>query len=376
MGVAFSGFIFLVGVAGCGGGGGSAGTGGGGTGGSGITGGGVSAPATSVYVTQTTYSLPAPTSTNVLQFPRSGSGSVTPTATINGPSGVQFNLLTIDHSGSLYVAGNIYTAACNSPTSGGSEVLIYAPGATGKAAPARTITGSLTGFQSMCGPSINGIDVDSAGNLYVASYTVIGMPPNNIVYPAISVFSPTANGNAAPSKSIAGPSTTIVFPGQVAVDAAGTIYVANTPPTGPGSVLIFNSSATGNVAPTATLAGPNTTIYNIRGVAVDSSGNIYVASLAEAPAPNPALSGTPSILEFSPGSTGNVAPIRTISGSATTMGEIGNISIDSDGNIYVFGDPMPNTLLKFSSTATGNVAPASSISLSAFYQIGAGIAVQ
>jgi hypothetical protein len=58
------------------------------------------------------------------------------------------------------------------------------------------------------------------------------------------------------------------------------------------------------------------------------------------------------------------------------MGEIGNISIDSDGNIYVFGDPMPNTLLKFSSTATGNVAPTSSISLSAFYQIGAGIAVQ
>src|SRR6185437_14307552 len=112
------------------------------------------------------------------------------------------------------------------------------------------------------------------------------------------------NGNVAPSKSIAGPSTSIIQLGQIAVDSAGTVYAANTPVTGAGGVLIFGSGATGDAAPTATLAGSNTTIYNIRGVAVDGSGNIYVASLAQASPENTDLSGTPSILEFSAGSTG------------------------------------------------------------------------
>jgi len=253
--------------------------------------------------------------------------------------------------------------------------VIYAPGATGKATPARTITGSMTGFQSLCGTIINGVEVDSTGNLYVSADVIIGSGATGRVYPAISVFAPNANGNVAPSKSIAGPSTSIIQLGQIAVDSAGTVYAANTPVTGAGGVLIFGSGATGDAAPTATLAGSNTTIYNIRGVAVDGSGNIYVASLAQASPENTDLSGTPSILEFSAGSTGNVAPIRTISGAATTMGEIGIIRVDSDGNIYVFRDVPASTLLKFSPTARGNVAPSAIISLSQFDNV-SGIAVQ
>ena len=137
---------------------------------------------------------------------------------------------------------------------------------------------------------------------------------------------------------------------------------------------MFSSSATGDAAPTGTLAGSNTMIYNIEGIAVDHSGNLYVASLAQAQAPNPPLSGTPSILEFSAGSTGNVAPIRTISGPATTMGELGPLRVDSAGNIYVFSG-LGAAILKFSSTAAGNVAPSASISLSAYSNV-AGIAVQ
>jgi hypothetical protein len=113
LGAAFTGLIFLVAIAGCGGGG-SASTGGGGG-----TGGGVSSPANSVYVTQTTSIVtPASASSNVLQFPRSDTGSVAPTATITGPPGIQFGFLTIDHNSSLYVAGTIYSSTCNSPTSG------------------------------------------------------------------------------------------------------------------------------------------------------------------------------------------------------------------------------------------------------------------
>jgi hypothetical protein len=102
-----------------------------------------------------------------------------------------------------------------------------------------------------------------------------------------------------------------------------------------------------------------------------------VASLAQDA--NGDLNGTPSILEFSPGSTGNVAPIRTISGSATTMGRFGALRVDSAGNIYVLSvaeaGGSATSILKFSSTATGNVAPSTSISLAQFNNVG-GIAVQ
>jgi hypothetical protein len=46
----------------------------------------------------------------------------------------------------------------------------------------------------------------------------------------------------------------------------------------------------------------------------------------------------PDILEVSAGSTGNVAPTRTISGSATTMSAVGDLALDSAGNIYVLKD--------------------------------------
>ena len=97
-------------------------------------------------------------------------------------------------------------------------------------------------------------------------------------------------------------------------------------------------------------------IEDVVGIALDSAGNIYVAN-------GNANGATPSILVFSAGSTGNVAPIRTISGSATTMIAAGNLSVDSDGNVYVvdlFG------VLKFGPTSSGNVPPTATISFVGF----------
>jgi hypothetical protein len=51
--------------------------------------------------------------------------------------------------------------------------------------------------------------------------------------------------------------------------------------------------------------------------------------------------------------------MRTISGSATTMSAVGNLTVDSAGNIYLLNDL---NILKFSPTTTGNVAPTATIS--------------
>jgi hypothetical protein len=210
------------------------------------------------------------------------------------------------------------------------------------AAATRTITStSLQTFSAV--NAINALIVDSTGNLYVSAGS------------SVQIFSPTANGDAVSIRTIGGSATTITGVGSIslAVDSGNNIYVSSgiTVADTPESILIFNSSANGNVPPTSTIGGPLTTINFIQGLAVDGAGNIYVSNV-------PSDSPNADILVFSAGSTGNVAPIRTISGPATTMSSIGNLALDSAGNIYVLNDL---GLLKFASNATGNVAPIATI---------------
>lgn len=357
---------FLLVIAGCGGGSSSGGGGGGGTTGS---------AATSVYVTQSSGGL-GPVTSSILQFSRTSNGSAAPTATITGPAGIDFHALTVDGTGNLYVGGQI--PGSGSPGSGGAEILVYAPGASGNATPTRTITGVATGLQALSTNSIQGMTSDGAGNIYLLTAVEVGSGPSNLVFQGISVFAATANGNVAPTKVIAGAAAPFFNPTQIAVDSAGNLYVANGAVQGPGSVLIFNSSATGNVTPASTLAGSNTTIFFAQGVALDSVGNIYVASLGQNTGPTGGtLSGTPSILVFSAGATGNVTPMRTISGAATTMEELGNLRVDSVGNIYVLSHAGGSEkILKFAPGATGNVAPIGTITSAAFFDEGGSIALQ
>lgn len=87
-----------------------------------------------------------------------------------------------------------------------------------------------------------------------------------------------ATGDVAPGGTILGAATGLSNPHSLQIDS-GTdrLYVANQ---GAGSVLIFSgaSALTGNVAPTATLAGVNTGLSAPIGVALDTSKNLlYVA---------------------------------------------------------------------------------------------------
>jgi hypothetical protein len=327
-------FILILLTANCGGSGGSGGSGGGGGG----TGGGPAAA--SVYVTQV-LNLFAPPVSMIMQFSGDANGNVNPISTLTGPDKITFQGLAVDGAGNLYVGGVIFS---NNPGNQGQlEILVYGAGASGQASPKRNITGATTGLEGFTQNSISGLAVDGSGNIYVSS----GLNMGGVISQGISVFAPTSDGDVAPIKVIAGDATNISFPGQIAVDSAGNIYVANSP-----VVLIFDAASKGNAAPTGSLDGSETTIQGVAGVAVDSAGNIYVANTVSG-------NGLPDILEFSAGSTGNVAPIRTISGLATMMTGIGNLSLDSDGNIYVLNG---DNILKFAPGSTGNVAPTSIIS--------------
>ena len=117
---------------------------------------------------------------------------------------------------------------------------------------------------------------------------------------------------------------------------------------------MFNPGATGDATPDGTIGGDKTMLFNVRGMTLDAAGNLYVLSLAEVPLSGGALTGTPSILVFAPGATGNVAPTRVISGPLTGLGEQGTLRVDSAGNLYALSG---GGVVKFAAGVSGNVAP-------------------
>jgi len=125
-------------------------------------------------------------------------------------------------------------------------------------------------------------------------------------------------------------------------DLVGTIYVADY---GANSIDVFPPGANGNIAPVRTISGSSTGLNQPGDVKVDAAGDVFVAN----------FSGN-SITEYGPGASGNAAPICTISGSNTGLSTPDDISLAADGTLYV-GNLYANTIGVFAPGACGNVAP-------------------
>jgi len=130
-----------------------------------------------------------------------------------------------------------------------------------------------------------------------------------------------------------------------------------------GSVIVrgFTSSgeyaagSTGNVSPIATISGSATGLGHPVGISLDADDNIYVADSGY-------LSGTPSVEVFAAGSNGNVAPKTTIAGTKTKFqGAIPyDVALDASGNLHV-PEENKDTIATFAAGAHGNVKPSSTL---------------
>jgi len=110
-----------------------------------------------------------------------------------------------------------------------------------------------------------GVAVDAAGNLFVADYG------NNLIRkitPA-GVVSTFAGSGTQGSINAKGLLASFNLPKGIAVDASGNVYVADA-----GNDLIRKIMADGTVS---TLAGADSSFFAPAGVAVDAVGNVYVA---------------------------------------------------------------------------------------------------
>ena len=205
-------------------------------------------------------------------------------------------------------------------------------------------SGSGNGKPEVMPQSETQVRTNAGEYIYVANSSQVGQGATGQVL----VYSTSSGGNAAPVNVIGGSQTQLTQVNGIVVDSSGEIYVFNTDT---AEIVGFAPGSSGNVSPNVVIAGGNTNIGQPVDLAIDSAGNLYVANCGSG-----CGSGLPppSVLEFAAGSTGNVAPIRDISGSRTELVRSNGVALDVAGNIFV---SQLNEIIVFGSSANGNVPP-------------------
>jgi sugar lactone lactonase YvrE len=230
-----------------------------------------------------------------------GTGSA---AQFEHPRGV-----AVDGSGNVYVADTGYSAI-------------------------RKITpaGVVTTFAAASGPSA--VAVDASGNLYVADRDWISkITPAGVVT--------TFAGNLPGSADGTGSAAQFNSPSGVTVDGSGNVFVADS-----GNHTIRKITPAGVVTTLAGMAGPSDRVassgsadgtggaarfYNPQGVAVDGSGNVYVADMFNSTIRKITPAGVVTTLAGTAGSTGSADG----TGSAARFRYPKGVAVDGSGNVYV-----------------------------------------
>jgi DNA-binding beta-propeller fold protein YncE len=220
-------------------------------------------------------------------------------------------------------AGNLFAAENEINNNGGSVISEMKPSVTGG-----TLSYSQTKVYSTgsdgtgTNSSFDGVAVDGEGNLYFIVNNQLYLLPRlaDGTYPAytaaVHLGSECGNGITA---------NCWVDPIGVAVDGAGSIYVADNDNNG-SAAAIYKLTLTGGVysAPVA-LPVPSGGYSELNGVAVDGAGNVY--ALNESPA---------AIYESKWSGTAYSTPAAiTVDGSTSFLNNPESIAADGLGNVYV-----------------------------------------
>lgn len=215
--------------------------------------------------------------------------------------------------------------------------------------------------------------------------------PSGSAVAELGTFAATANGNVAPTQLIRGSNTGLTYPMGATRDVHGRFWTCdfNT-----NAIEAFAPEATGNVKPIVTINGSNNPVRNCDGVALDSRGSIFATSFSASAslvavwrvgatgnaAPAKIYSGSAtgihqpaglttvnvarfyvtnaagSIEQFT-GVWGNVTPVQSIGGSNTQMDFPSSVTIDPTTSNIVVTDYESARVLTFAAGAAGNVAP-------------------
>lgn len=250
-------------------------------------------------------------------------GNVAPVRTLAGPSTGLFSLtgIAVDRRGYVYVANDTVT---KDGLRGAGTVTVYAPGASGDARPVRTIRGRATRLSRP-----TGLALDATGNLYVVNGDVLMEDLGSV-----AVFAPGARGDAAPIRTLVGRETQLNGPAAVALDADGNLYVTSRGSRWVPTILVYPPGADAEAPPVRAIEGPNTRLEGPRGLALDAAGSLYVANNGSASGINAYGPDLGAATVYAPGAGGDVEPIRTIRGYYARLNGPSGIALDGD-TLYV-----------------------------------------
>ena len=193
-----------------------------------------------------------------------------------------------------------------------------------------TVVNSVDGSGSAAQFSApRGVAVDAAGNVYVAdssNHSIRKITPAGVVTTFAGIAGTTATANASPAG--------FNEPFSVAVDASGTVYVADTNNNAirkitPGGVV--STLAGGNGAGSADGTGSAAKFHEPRGIALDAAGNLYVADYENNTVRKVTAAGVVTTLAGAVNTPGNVNG----QGAAARFMSPNGIAVDTTGNIYV-----------------------------------------
>jgi outer membrane protein assembly factor BamB len=237
------------------------------------------------------------------------------------PSGV-----AVDSAGNVYVADRDNHTIRKVTAAGVVTTLAGLAGSSGTA----DGTGSAARFYL---PS--GVAVDSAGNVYVGdtpNCTIRKVTPAGAVTTLAGLAGTGSNSGSTDGQ---GSAARFYEPRGVAVDSAGNVYVADSrndtirkvTPTGVVTTLAGLAGSLGSADGT----GGAARFSRPFGVAVDSAGNVYVADTDNATIRKVTPTGVVTTLAGLAGSGGSADG----TGSAARFGGPTGVALDNTGNIYV-----------------------------------------
>lgn len=299
----------------------------------------------------------------LVSLPADSDGKTIPSTVITGsekrPFGKTFNVAYDSKRNLIWVTSCINSNEHHQV----NPILAFDAAASGDVKPVVSIIGEKTEM----GGCQTGIAIGPKGGIFVADAT----PTDNHPGGEIVVFSADADGNVAPIRRIAGKNANLHTPESIVV-RDNKIFVANScvgfRAVCDGYVQVFSRMANGDVAPNREISGSKTLMSQPFGLALDSEGNVYVASQT-------------NITVFRGDASGNVAPLRTLEGDKTKLKDPGGLAIDDADYLYVGNVDQnpdnPHPVLVFAPSADGNAPPIAAIDIDSTPWKGpAGVAVK